>query len=86
MLLLHIISALTTLTTCVLAWIRPSKRMQTSLNILTILSLGSGLIVSLDQLFTRATCIKLGIYLVIIGSTKLMLRTKLAKANSVSSS
>jgi hypothetical protein len=78
MLITHILTALITLGSCVYAWYKPSLSIQKILNIFTILSLVSGEYVAFDHnLLNRATCMKLGVYLLMIGATQYMLHAKL---------
>lgn len=71
MLLLHILTATVTLLICTYSWFRPTRQTSLVLNIFTILSLGSGVFLTLDaSVLTRAFCIKLGVYLLLIALTR----------------
>ncbi|MBP9669976.1 hypothetical protein KBD75_01095 [Candidatus Woesebacteria bacterium] len=67
MLITHIISAILTLFICLYVWFKPTLQLRSTLRLSTLLSVGSGLVLSMDPTYlTRSFCVKLGIYLLII--------------------
>lgn len=79
-LLAHILTATITLSLCVFAWWQPTKQFRTILHFFTLLSVGSGFLLTLDPtVLTRAFCIKLGVYLLMIFLTQVRLSLHSAK-------
>ena len=74
MLLLHILATTITLLICAFAWFRPTQQLRSALGIFTTLSLLSGGFLALEpRVLTRAFCLKLGVYLLMIVATYLHL-------------
>lgn len=79
-LLAHILTATITLGLCVFAWWQPAKQLRTILHLFTLLSVWSGFPLALDPtVLSRAFCVKLGIYLLLIALTHLRLSSYSAK-------
>jgi len=73
----HILTAAITLIICFYSWLRPSQLVQKVILGMTCLSLGSGVLLTLDPAhFTRAFCIKLGVYVFLIAITLYRLHTQ----------
>lgn len=84
LLLTHLLTALLTLLLSSYAWLKPSKKLQSVLVLLTLASLISGIFIHLDRgVITPTYCAKIGIYLFIVLSTQVMLHHKLRKDASV---
>lgn len=65
---IHILTAVLTLTLCVFTWVRPTPKLLTPLIISSLVSIITGISVSLDySLFT--ICAKLGIYSLAISAS-----------------
>ena len=78
MLLLHVITAILTFFSGIFALFRPSLPIRTIFRLFTSLSLGSGLFLTLAPgHFTRSTCLRLGLYLLLILGTELTLHKKI---------
>ena len=73
-LLIHITTATITLLIASLAWYKPSfLKIESYLNKFSLISIITGLMVSLGQPLTLIFCAKLGLYLSVIIATKYML-------------
>lgn len=79
-LLIHILTSLITLFLSTYAWLRPSRILQSTLILLIIASLASGVFIHLDRgVITPLYCAKIGIYLLMVGATQVMLHYKLKR-------
>jgi hypothetical protein len=72
-LLVHIATSVATLLISSFAWYKPSINIESYLNKFSLISIITGLLVSLGQPLTLAYCAKLGLYLSAIIATKYML-------------
>lgn len=73
MLTSHIITSVATLLICSFAWYKQSLTVESYLNKFSLISIITGLVVSLEQPLTLVYCAKLGLYLCAIIATKYML-------------
>ena len=72
-LLIHVTTSVATLMISSYAWYNPSLTIESNLNKFSLLSIITGVMVSLGQPLTLAYCAKLGLYLSAIIATKYML-------------
>ena len=72
-LLIHVTTSVATLLISSYAWHKPSLTIESNLNKFSLLSIITGVMVSLGQPLTLAYCAKLGLYLSAIIATKYML-------------
>lgn len=80
MLLIHVISAVITLSLCVYSWFRVAKNITTYIWLSTILSTVSGFMVAFNNTgITKSFCVKIGAYLLMISLTQYRLYTRSIK-------
>ncbi len=72
-LLVHVTTSVATLLISSFAWYKPSLTVESYLNKFSLISIITGLMVSLGQPLTLLYCAKLGLYLSAIIATKYML-------------
>ncbi len=84
MLYFHIATAILTFSTAILALYRPTFQIRKIFRLFTISSVGSGILLGLTPgHFTRAFCLRLGLYLILILATELKLNAKLSHLTRV---
>ncbi|MBP9702589.1 hypothetical protein KBD69_02785 [Candidatus Woesebacteria bacterium] len=76
----HIITALLTLTLCALIWVRPISKLFTPLLISSLVSIITGIMVSLDSPILT-TCAKLGVYSLVITASLYKLKSNQATSS-----
>ncbi len=75
-LLVHVTTSVATLLISSYAWYKPSLTVDSNLNKYSLISIITGVMVSLGQPLTLIYCAKLGLYLSTIVATKYMLYLK----------